>query len=153
MMCEVKIVKVKDEHVHQIYDNVRETDRVEMEALGMSVKEALELGRDWSRWTKMVFFDNKPACMFGVSEAHRELSIGVPWMLGTEALNDHPRSLLLYSRLFISQMARQYALLMNHVHDENEPAKRYLDWLGFDLHEPKPYGPFDAPFRRFEMRK
>ena len=44
-----------------------------------------------------------------------------------------------------------FEYLYNYVQDANEPSKRYLKAIGFELRELEPKGPYDTPFRKFDM--
>jgi len=48
-------------------------------------------------------------------------------------------------------MLAVYPRLVNHVDERNEASKRWLSWLGFELGEPEPHGPFGIPFRPFRL--
>ena len=98
-------------------------------------------------------------CILGVSPLRPALlleDIGTPWLLGTFRLfapgseSAHRRSLMVDSRAYIALMLDRFPSLVNFVHAENKRSTRWLASLGFTLSPAAPYGPFGAPFHRFE---
>ena len=57
------------------------------------------------------------------------------------------------SREYIDHMHQTFALLENWVDVRNKTAIRWLEWCGFKMEAPKPYGAYKLPFRRFWRRQ
>lgn len=77
---------------------------------------------------------------------------GSPWLLGTERLDHHAKSLMRLSPPCIVQMLQAFPHLVNFVHAENRKSIRWLSRLGFTLSPPQPYGVRGELFHPFEMR-
>lgn len=138
-------------HVELVAANAREVDVAEMEACGMSVKEALEMSLDAADWAIYAEVRGRPACMFGVTKAHWNADVGIPWMLGTNVVTRCARQLLKHSPRFIDEMLLDYPVLINMVHCDNKPAIRFLRRMGFRFGEPGPAGPNGEMFQQFRM--
>lgn len=78
-----------------------------------------------------------------------------PWMVGSRDLEKPwvTRQFLQTSKHALRFMISLYPHLENYVDARNTVAIRWLKWLGFQFHDPQPYGPMGLPFHRFEMRR
>lgn len=101
-------------------------------------------------WTGLIDFE--PVCMYGVVPASLLCGSGVPWLIGTDALVEHQILFLRRCRPQLERMQRVYQHLQNFVAADNAAAVRWLEWLGFTMHDPRPLGPDGVRFRRFEWR-
>jgi hypothetical protein len=100
-------------------------------------------------WTIEV--DGEPAGLFGVSPTG---DIGVPWMLGTPALERAPKQLTKLGRAYVHLMSDKYATLLNYVDARSLKSVYWLACLGFTVQkETEPYGVFGLPFHRFGMNR
>lgn len=100
-------------------------------------------------WTIEV--DGEPAGLFGVTPA---LDIGVPWMLGTPALERAPKQLTKLGRRYVHLMSDKYATLLNYVDARSLKSVYWLARLGFTVStETEPYGVFGLPFHRFGINR
>lgn len=100
-------------------------------------------------WTIEV--DGEPAGLFGVTPAP---GIGVPWMLGTPALERAPKQLTKLGRVYVTLMNQKYATLLNYVDARSLKSVYWLARLGFTVQkEAEPYGAFGLPFHRFGMNR
>jgi hypothetical protein len=100
-------------------------------------------------WTIEV--DGEPAGLFGVTPAQ---GIGVPWMLGTPALERAPKQLTRLGRAYVTLMNNKYATLLNYVDARSLKSVYWLARLGFTVQkETEPYGVFGLPFHRFGMKR
>ena len=92
--------------------------------------------------------------MFGAVPASLLGGVGVPWMVGTTALNRMrgQKALLRASRATIAGLSARYDVLANMVDARNGAAIRWLRWLGFDVLPPIPHGPDRLPFHPFILR-
>lgn len=100
-------------------------------------------------WTIEV--DGEPAGLFGVTPAS---GFGVPWMLGTPALERAPKQLTKLGRAYVRLMNQKYATLLNYVDARSLKSVYWLARLGFTVQkETEPYGAFGLPFHRFGMQR
>lgn len=149
----VGAVRAKAAHIARLAPHVREADRAELWAGWRHTPEqSLRYGLEHSShaWTGLI--DCEPVCMFGVVPASLLGGSGVPWLIGTDALVAQQILFLRHCRPHLARMQRLYQHLQNFVAADNTAAVRWLEWMGFTMHEPRPLGPDGALFRRFEWR-
>lgn len=72
--------------------------------------------------------DGVPVVMFG---CNAEGSVGVPWLLATDDINFHSVSFLRQARRICRDWLKQYGMLTNYVHADNEQCILWLISLGF----------------------
>lgn len=88
----------------------------------------------------------------GVNAEDLLADIGVPWMVCSDDLPRYRRAFLAESRAGLSRALDIYPRLVNYVHADNRSAMAWLRRIGFTVaDEPIPYGPYSAPFHRFEL--
>jgi hypothetical protein len=139
-------------HIPFIAGNIREADKDELWASAcLSPESALwkSLGSSAVAWTGL--YDSIPVCMFGVASGSDLAGVGIPWMIGTNDLDRLAFAFLRRNKSKVQEMLDIFPRLMNYVDERNVRAIRWLAWLGFKIGEPVPYGPYQMPFRPFEM--
>lgn len=145
------IIPATLDHARLIAKHVRESDRQELWAAYLSeplevIKRSIEL----SQWSLTGVVDDTPICIFGVV-VDEFTGVGRPWMIGTESLDEHAGVFLRHCRGVVRKMRQSARFLVNHVDARNTRAIEWLQWLGFRLDEPLPWGPLGIMFRRFTM--
>ena len=100
---------------------------------------------------KTIMVDDKPAAIFGINRLSVLNDTGIPWLLGTPKLEGISYKFVKYSRIYLQKMSKDFARLENHVDARNTASIKWLRWLGFDIMEAKPYGPFEVLFHKFSM--
>ena len=156
----IRFTQPTERDVIELGDTMRLADREELAACGEYDTHAVArrcvagAALTWSASD-----DGGLLCILGVSPLRPALlleDIGTPWLLGTFRLFErgsesaHRRSLATDSRAYIALMLARFPRLVNFVHAENKRSTRWLASLGFTLAPAAPYGPFGAPFHRFE---
>lgn len=141
------------ELLDHIAEHLRDQDRVEIAAVGKTdFRAALHQSVAESRWSRIAMFKAEPIAVFGCGEHGSLLApIGVPWLLGTDAIRTCRRDLMRLSRGYISTMLQDYPRLMNAVHADNSVSIAWLQRLGFRMHPPIAVPPHGARFHVFEM--
>lgn len=113
--------------------------------------ESLSQSLERSVYCRTVAIDGTPAAMFGVMPFRVLGSLGVPWLLATDALCSLRKALVRDAVIYVEEMQSLYPDLLNFVHTDNAMSRKWLRTLDFDVaDEPEPIGPFDALFHRFE---
>ena len=90
-------------------------------------------------------------CLFGVTPLDADPDVGVPWLLATDAMTEHPISILREGRAVIEAWRTCYRALFNMVHVENRASICWLKWLGFKIENAVPYGAEQAMFHAFVL--
>lgn len=152
-MAEITIVPATHGDADALYLAMRPADFAECVAYGQPcVREGVResVSESLHAWTARA--DGELVCCFGVASLSFMTGVGSPWLLGTEALDRHPRALMSRAREYLPFMLGIFPHLINFVHVSNTRSIRWLVRLGFTLHDPQPYGARGELFHRFEMR-
>lgn len=149
-----EITRMAAKHRKELVENIREADVDEIWAYSGRtpsdvMREVAVVGR---HTTYAGLQDDTLLCLFGVQPLSALSPVAVPWLLGTNALEEHAPVFLRMSRDWIHEQAKEYDILMNFVDARNTKSIRWLKWLGFEVYPAVPAGPFQQPFHRFEMR-
>ena len=96
-------------------------------------------------------YQGRVVCMYGVAEISILSNIGIPWLLGTDEIEEHSKYFLRHNRYYMREISKRYSYLVNFVDARNTVAIRWLEWLGFRVLPAQPFGPDDMPFHRFEI--
>lgn len=148
------VVDVEQWHIEYIAANMRTDDVNEIWAQSMakplySLQYAVRVSK--LSWTIMI--DDEPVALFGVGAASMINSIGSPWLLGTDKILTIKKPFLKGCPLYLKKMLNSFDTLQNVIDVRNKVSIRWLKWLGFDILEPQPYGPFKMPFHVFKMQR
>ncbi len=136
--------------------NMRQADITELAAAhGLSVDMRALLEESWrsasAAWTFTVH--SEPVAMMGVSPVG-EGRVGAPWLLSSERVARlSPRQVLEYTKRYMPDVLRDYELLANYVHVDNEVSIGWLRHAGFTVAKsPTPWGKYGEPFLLFCIR-
>lgn len=152
------MTKAKAKHVMQIAQNIREADRIEIEAThseDTSILQALFRSYRISThcWTGILEDDKKPVIIFGVAPISVVGQEGAPWLVGTDRVKDCRRQFMQECKGYLDSMQAAYPQeLHNFVDVRNDISIRWLKWLGFEFDEEVQYGRNGEPFYPFTRR-
>lgn len=144
------VVPYEEDHRAAILANLRDVDARELymltrlrppAAFDMTASGAVRM------WTG--FEGDELICVFGINRRTPLSSVGVPWLIGTDALEKHYRTFGKHSIEYTRLFERAFPQMENFVLAENLVTVRWLKWLGFAMDEPTPMGFANAPFIRF----
>lgn len=144
------MIPATHEHLYELAAFMRQADRDECIAqtgLHPSIALGMSVGGSEKSWAGLVGHDL--LCIWGVSESDDDEKVGNPWMLATDLLVTHQRRFLKQCRGAVEEMQDMFPILENHVDARNTTAIRWLRWLGFDILEAEPHGPYKMPFHPF----
>lgn len=142
--------------VDHVLAHMREPDRLECAALFGEGHEESMLRRSVAvsilAWA--LCFDDIPAAVFGVSSAGTLTSdVGIPWLIGTDAIDKNRGAFIKLNRIYIPKMLELFPRLVNQVDVRNVKSVAYLKRMGFTMLEPIQVGPSGMPFHPFFMDK
>ncbi len=151
-MVPVYVRKSEWDDAKKLAPLLRRADRNEMRAvLGANAcpEAALRYGIEVSYYPYTGLIDGEVACIFGaVPDAHEH--IGSIWLMGSDALSDHPFAFLRRSKPWLARVFPPFTLLWNCVDKRNTLHIRWLRWMGFSfLREIPEYGEQKRPFLEF----
>jgi hypothetical protein len=140
--------------IDHISQNARREDIEELDALdGTNVADALASTPYLFENSQVWEVEGKPICIFGVNPLEQFNSVGVIWLLATEDFQKYARLFAVKCKNVTNQMIENYDYVFNYVHAENEVSIKWLQWLGFTVHDPEPLGKDGANFHRFDIDK
>jgi hypothetical protein len=154
-MSEVEIIPTTEEHLDMMEEQAREIDRTEVwYQTGMPFRYGLDISHQLSTHCWSGFYNGDLVTVGGVCLADIADKTGQPWLVGTDKVDRAAIPFLRHSWYYLNKYMKDgYDYLYNHVYDDNVSAKRWLTWLGFEMSEPRPHGPFGQAFRKFEWRR
>lgn len=149
-----EIREATEEDAIDLAPRIRQADLDEVAAVFVgSVEDALLESINSSPDPKAGVINGVVECLFGVGTSSLLSVKGSPWMLASGNLKNHAKPFLRESREYINSLKADYIEMSNFVDARNSDAIRWLQWLGFEIYEPKPYGPKDFMFHKFEIRR
>lgn len=151
-MIQVRRMTLAD--IEIIAATARQADRDEIEeGCGQSIASALTLGLRSSVAPMVIAWGNTPLAALGDTSYSPGAGIGIPWLISTKAIEKHPLAFLRVCRPLVAQMIGRHQILINYIDARNHNAIRWLEWLGFSIGSPTPYGPKQLLFRQFQMTR
>ena len=130
---EIKIVPTTPDHVRYLEGTMREADRNEIMATGISPMKGLWRSYKNSIQTNTVLVDGKAAAIFGYSGALLG-ETGGPWVLTGKELDRIPP--VVFVRMYRDQVHRllkMFPKLIAYVWADHEKAIRLIEICGFTL--------------------
>jgi hypothetical protein len=113
--------------------------------------EALQYALNFSEECWVARADGKILCMFGIAKMTLLGDTATPWLLGSEEIPKHWRHFLRYGRKVVNAWKERYPVLINFSDSRYITAVRWLRWLGFTIHDAKPFGPYGVPFHQISI--
>lgn len=139
------------EDIKILSKTMREPDRVEVLAMGMSPEKALLESFNTSSIRLTFLFDGKVICMFGIAPKSLLGDRAVLWCLTSDELE---RVKLLFgkkSKYYVGYFLTQYSILDNWVDSRYKKSIKWLRWLGADFDCITSVNEID--FYHFEIRR
>ncbi len=136
--------------VYILADRLRERDRREVIALGVTPRQALRGNFRDAVLRQTYLVDGEIAAMSGLCGAMLS-DIGHPYLMTSPAAERAPVSFLRCARAAVKDMLRLRRRLDGVVDASYGQAIRLLEVLGFELSEPRETGPHKALFRTFSL--
>ncbi len=144
------LVPVEEWHVRDLLSDLREADRLELEALrGWTAEEELREAVRITPHARTCIAEGQVIAIFGDSR-HDEF-IGIPWMVSSNAITRHARAFLACCYAVIQDMRTRHCYLVNFADTRNNIAIRWLKWCGFEFFNAIPYGRDGELFHPFMM--
>jgi hypothetical protein len=131
----------------QLAKNLRKADLEEIShGSGLEPQDALLYSFAVSEYCYTVWLDDQIVMIFGVGD-------GCPWMLASDLLLKVKREFVKECRRFVQAMLDRYGYLENYVWAGNKIHIYWLEWLGFKIEPPEPFGIDGEPFHRFHLSR
>ena len=118
--------------------HIRAQDATELAAMGADA-QAVVAGFHASLWSDVATAHGQPVCIYGVSPSQVDSRIGLPWLIGTPAMEALGRHFIRGCAPVVQRMLDAFPVLVNVTHCGNTVAQRWLRWLDFQF-APSPAG-------------
>jgi hypothetical protein len=146
------IVTTEPKHIRELAENLRDQDRDEIAAFGMTPHKALWRSYRQAMMSRTALVDDEVAAMWGVSGCPFG-KVGRIWLLTSPVSERVKSAFVREGKAEVSEMLAIYDELRGYVDARYHRAIRLLDVLGFGVGHEFPFGPFGAPFRQFTIRR
>lgn len=146
------IVTTEPKHIRELAGNLRDQDREEIIAFGMTPHKALWRSYRQAMMSRTALVDDAVAAVWGVSGCPFG-KVGRIWLLTSPASERVKTAFVREGKAEITDMLAIYDELRGYVDARYYRAIRLLDVLGFAISGAFPFGPLGAPFRQFTIRR
>lgn len=144
---------VRPGDAEELAPRLRQADLDEIEAAsGRDPLTVLRMSVSMSTHSWAVEIDDKISVLMGVCPLSMVGGTGVPWLLGSPAIERNAGAFIKQTLVYIPLMLEAYPHLFNLVDARNSKAIRWLKRAGFTLYDPIAHGPSNLPFHPFEMK-
>ncbi len=147
-----EIVLTCPAHIQALADNLRDGDAAEIEAAGMTPRQAIWRSYRQAHWAHTGMIDGEVGAIFGVGGCPMG-KIGKPWLLTAAPVERAKVAFVREGRREVAEMLAVFPELRGYVDGRYTRALRFLSVLGFSLSHEFPFGPFGVPFRVYSMRR
>lgn len=141
--------------VAYLSQNLRQADIDELAVTGYpDPAEAVEMAyqRTLPELQTVVEWDGQLLIMTGCAADSLLSNVGIPWMLGTEAMHQHMKAITIGAHQAIAIFLTHWPILRNVVDARNTKTMRWIQSLGFELSPVPAYLP-GFPLFQFEKRR
>lgn len=149
----MEVVNATKQHIKTLAILMRKADKDELWATDMlTPEEALTESFENSTIAKTMFIDGKIVGMFGTVPVQD--GVGIAWFLSSTNMYKYGKAFARacrHNRDYLWGIKDGYKYLFNYVDARYKVSLNWLKWLGFEIHEAEPFGPFGAPFHRITM--
>lgn len=143
---------VREGDAEYLVEHLREADRLEV--LASHGEDVLGAVRDAIICSTDVFAaerDGRLIALWGFMPVSLVSGVGCPWALGTDEMFRIGRSLTRLAQASLAVVGTTYPVLRNYVDARNTRSVAWLEFIGFEIGEPVPYGVAGLPFHPFWM--
>lgn len=139
-------------HALDLGPRLRKADQDEViAACGLAAKDALLLAVAHAKQADAWLIGGHLIAISGITGSVATPNAGVIWMLASDEIDQFPKQLMKGRRQYVRDLLKGHDMLFNFVDNRNTKAQKWLQWLGFQLEEPRPFGTAGLLFRPFTM--
>ena len=152
MSVSARVETVTQPALTYIIRNMRQSDIDEIKAgNGLTPEESVKASLMLSDQCYIIRIKDIPVAVFGLVQEDRLLGAGVPWLLGTDDIDDHPFAFIKAVNGILNRMMLTTPGLMNYVHSKNHKSIRMLKHLGFEMIRDVNLGDNNELFHEFRI--
>lgn len=138
--------------IYALAANLRADDALEVTCLDLDPKAAIRHSYRNAVLRRTLVVNGMVAAMWGVC-GDMVSDIGEPWLMTGPAVETVKLSFVKQAHRELADMLALRDTLIGHVAARYARAVRLLEWFGFTVGYPFPFGQNEAPFRRFEIAR
>ena len=127
----IEVVPATAAHADTMAPLMSAQDVAEIEAMGFTPRQALGYSLDGSTVADCALVDGVPAALWGICPRSLVGERALLWMLGTPAVQQNAKALLVLSRYFADWAQQRYPVLEALIDSRHDKALRWVRWLGF----------------------
>ena len=142
----IEIVPATMAHARAI--RLRPGDAREIAALGYTQEEGIGRSVARSLWADAYLADGEVAAIAGLCLPSLLGPIASLWLVTGTPVDRHRKEFLRLTRQRVAEVRKDWPVLVDYVHADYAEALRWLQWLGFTIAEPQPYGRLGVLFCR-----
>src|SRR5713101_3828645 len=145
----------KSEHAKLMADDLLQDIKEEVWASGgYTPLEACEVALKNSAYSWAGYLYDELACLFGIMEVSSPTAgnFAIPWALTGHAVHKYPFTYWRGCKDVVKIIQPEFPLLINMVDARRQYALHWIRRLGFKVYDPEPWGKFQMPFCKIEMR-
>ena len=146
----IEIVSTLPEHITELRENLRESDRKEIACFGLPERKAIWRSYKVSILCKTALVDGKVGAIWGIGGCVLD-NVGNPWLLTSDLCDKYPLKFAIEYRKEVRRILGLFNVLENMVDASYTKAVKMLEISGFQLSEGVPIGPHKAIFRKFRI--
>jgi hypothetical protein len=148
----VRVEPITSSAIEYIIRNMRQTDIDEVKAAdGSTPGQAVNNSIMLSDQAYIIVIKEVPVAVFGLVQEGKLLGAGVPWLLGTDDIDDNPFTFIKAVNGILKKMMISSPGLMNYVHSKNKKSIRMLEHLGFKMVKDINLGQNNELFHEFRI--
>jgi hypothetical protein len=142
----IEVVPATLAHAEAI--ELRDGDAAEIAALGYGKVEGIGRSLDRSIWADAYLLDGEVAAILGFCLPMMLGELASLWLLTGRPVDRCRKAFLRLTRDRLTEVRKDWPMLVDYVHAEYHEAHRWLEWLGYRIGPPEPYGRLGKPFCR-----
>jgi hypothetical protein len=148
------VIPATEGHAIRMAPWMRAEDEAEiMASHGHKPLEGLQASLKQSAVARTVMYQGEIAAIFGVAMADGLAGHGSVWLLSSELVEEVPLLFLRRSKKELRKLQAPWPILTNFVDARYKRAVRWVEWLGFEVGEPVPFGVAGLPFHPIRLRR
>lgn len=139
----ITLIPAVREDLEDFLPEIRKSDIDEnREISGIPMLESLELSLEHSVQPLFLYYGRERLALLGIARVDQ---VGIPWLVGTNAISGHPVAFARATRSITSRWKSHFQSMRNLVGSDNTEAVEWLEWLGFTVDAADP----GVPYRQF----
>jgi hypothetical protein len=127
----MRLERAEVHHARVIAEAMRPRDTAEIDAgWGKGPYEVMLEGMAESFYARTMFYELEPLCMYGLAPLMILHGSARFWIVSTAAIDRHPLAFARACKRFLPEMFELCTLLTNYIDVADEPAMRWMKWMG-----------------------